>query len=276
MKHHVMDQKQLFLYNRSSGDALRRDEILDAERRWVDAAVSAREVSAQAVSSRAELFAALRDRLEEERASPLESAAFVADGATLTQFKVIVAEFAVDGLTEAESFLPIVQRLPFKAQMAVLRVLIDEFGGGNADRAHSQLYRDLLSELRMPLDINGYLDEINEESFAFSNIFYWLVQRAPRVEYFLGALAYLESSVPISFGCFSAACDRLGIASSLYYTEHIHIDQYHARELKTAIREVEDVAGIDFRKVWVGVDVASAILAQAFEAAVDKARRVQA
>jgi hypothetical protein len=45
------------------------------------------------------------------------------------------------------------------------------------------------------------------------------------------------------------------------------------REMQTAIREVEDARGLDHRKVWVGMQLASTILGEAFGAAVAKARR---
>jgi nitrite reductase/ring-hydroxylating ferredoxin subunit len=157
--------------------------------------------------------------------------------------------------------------------MPILRVLIDEFGCGNLNQAHSQLYTDLLSELDMPTNIESYLDDLNQESYAFLNIFYWLTQRASNIEYFLGALAYLESMIPFTFKCFAEACQRLGILNSKYYTEHIHIDGFHSKDALRAIKEVELAANLCYSKVWIGVKIASLITNQAFDAAILKSKK---
>ena len=159
--------------------------------------------------------------------------------------------------------------------MALMRVMVDEFGCGDADQAHSQLYRNLLAELEMPEDVESYLDTTNDESYAFVNGFYWMAARAPHLEYFLGALGYLEASIPFAFRCWAEACDRLGIVNSRYYTEHMHIDEFHMKEMQTAIRELEAARGLDCRRLWTGIQLASTILSEAFEAAVAKARRVR-
>ncbi|MGH8885874.1 MAG: iron-containing redox enzyme family protein [Egibacteraceae bacterium] len=268
------DLKQLFIYNRSLRDLDTYSKILEIERDWIVRLANATEASAPTFESRAQLLDALHDLLEREEHAPSESVEFFAKQSTREQFKVIIGEFAVDGLTEAQSFFPIIARLPIKSQMAVMRVLIDEFGCGNVDQAHSQLYRNLLTELEMPLDIESYLDGLNDESYAFLNVFYWLSERAPQVEYFLGALAYLEASIPFAFSCYANACARLGIIGSRYYTEHMHIDGFHMKELQIAIRELEAAGELDYKKVWVGTQLASSIIAEAFEAAVAKARKV--
>ncbi|MBW0011534.1 MAG: iron-containing redox enzyme family protein, partial [Pseudonocardiales bacterium] len=134
-------------------------------------------------------MAALEGLLDgEQKGTP--AGHYLAEEASREQFTLVVREFALDGLTEAQNFFPIIPRLPIRAQMAVMRVLIDEFGCGNLQQAHSQLYRNLLTELGLPLDLNHYLDHTSDETYAFLNVFYWLTQRVPDVEYFLGALAY--------------------------------------------------------------------------------------
>ena len=81
------------------------------------------------------------------------------------------------------------------------------------------------------------------------------------------------SSIPFAFSCFAAACERLGIAKHHYYTEHMHIDGFHAREMRAAIREYEAAAGLDCTRTWVGIQLGSALIGQAFDAAVNRARK---
>ncbi|MBW0008966.1 MAG: iron-containing redox enzyme family protein [Pseudonocardiales bacterium] len=153
-----------------------------------------------------------------------------------------------------------------------MRVLIDEFGCGNLQQTHSQLYRNLLTELELPLDLNRYLDHTSDETYAFLNVFYWLTQRAPDVEYFLGALAYLEASIPAAFTVQVRACERLGITHGRYYSEHVHIDDFHRKEMQLAIRECGATRAMDPTKLWIGALLLSELIGTAFEAAVRRAR----
>lgn len=266
------DFKRLFGYNRSVPSANTVALLERIEQSWIMPLVTAIEADTPALASRAEWIQALDDLLAQERAG---SAAgdYLAERASREMFTELVAEFALDGLTEAQNFFPAVARLPIRAQMPVMRVLIDEFGCGNINQAHSQLYRNLLAELGLPLDLDDYLDCTSDETYAFLNVFYWLTQRAPHVEYFLGALAYLEASIPTAFAYYARACERLGIENSRYYTEHMHIDSFHMQEMQIAIREYDAAHGVDPTRVWVGARLLSGLLGTAFDAAVERARK---
>lgn len=266
------DFKRLFRYNRSVPCSNTMAILEKIEQSWIIPLVATIEADTPALASRAEWIRALDDLLAQERAG---SAAgdYLAKRASRKMFTAVVAEFALDGLTEAQNFFPAVARLPIQAQMPVMRILIDEFGCGNINQAHSQLYRNLLTELGLPLDLNNYSDTTSDETYAFLNVFYWLTQRAPHVEYFLGALAYLEASIPTAFAYYAHACERLGIENSQYYTEHMHIDSFHMREMQVAIREYEAAHGLDPTRVWVGARLLSRILETAFDAAVERARK---
>ncbi|WP_426363098.1 iron-containing redox enzyme family protein [Streptomyces sp. E-08] len=239
------------------------------EERWILPKARAYEASAPRFGSAGELLQALKEFLAEEEAALPESATFLAEHATLEQFKVIVRQFALDGLTESESLLPVVPRLPYRSAMAVFRVLIDELGCGNEEKAHSQLYRDLLTELGMSLELDDYLDETTPECYAYVNMFHWLASRASSPQYFLGAYAYFETSVLYAFQSFARAARRLGIVHDAYYTEHLYIDSYHSNHMRTAIRALDEP---DFAKIWAGVRLASDIVGEATETAIARAR----
>ncbi|MER6096211.1 iron-containing redox enzyme family protein [Streptomyces sp. NPDC001728] len=243
------------------------------EERWILPKAKAYETSAPRFGSAGELLQGLKEFLSEEEASIPESATFLAEHATLDQFKAVVRQFALDGLTESESLLPVVPRLPYRSAMAVFRVLIDELGCGNEEKAHSQLYRDLLTELDMSLDLDDYLDETTPECFAYVNMFHWLASRASSPQYFLGAYAYFETSVLYAFQSFARAARRLGIVHDAYYTEHLYIDSYHSSHMRTAIRALDEP---DLAKIWAGVRLASDIVGTATETAIARARETVA
>lgn len=266
-------QRQLYVHNRSVLDAEAYAELLDIENDWVVRLVAETEASAPEFGSRRELMDAIEALLkEEEAAGPSEHERFLAEEATLDQFRVVVREFAVDGLVESQSHLGILPRLPNKARMAVLRVLIDEFGCGNDEQEHAALYGKLVTELGMPTDLGYYVERAGEQSFAYVNLFHWLAERAPAPEYFLGAYAYFESSVLYAFRCYAQACDRLGIVNRRYYDEHLYIDSYHSKQMQAAIKALADEQPVDLAKVWTGVALTSAVVAEATEAAIDRAR----
>jgi hypothetical protein len=263
--------RELFVLNRSRPTAATYVVIERIERDWIVPHVAAITERTSPVDSRAEWVARLGELLAEQRVvSP--AGHYLAERATRAEFARVVREFALDGLTEAQNFFPAIPRLPIRAQMAVMRVLIDEFGCGNLNQAHSQLYRNLLAELGLPQEPAYFLAGTSTETFRFLNAFYWLSQRAPHVEYFLGALAYLESSIPDAFQVQARACARLGIAHGRYYTEHLHIDTFHMQEMQRAIKDCEDASGLDATRVWVGAQLMSELIGTAFDAAVARAR----
>ncbi|GAA1990111.1 iron-containing redox enzyme family protein [Kitasatospora viridis] len=267
----MTEQQELFLLNRAVPDRDVLDRILKIEQNWLPPKLDGLAARAAQVTSREQWLGALAQLLAAEKpGSP--AGHYLAESATREQFARVVREFALDGLTEAQNFFPAIPRLPIKAQMAVMRVLIDEFGCGNIARAHSRLYLDLLAELGLPQDLESFLETTADETYGFLNVFYWLAQRAPAVEYFLGALAYLEASIPDAFTVQARACERLGLAHGAYYTEHLHIDTFHREEMQTAIRELQAARGLDASKLWAGALLLSDLLGTAFEAAVERAR----
>ncbi|KAA2258722.1 iron-containing redox enzyme family protein [Solihabitans fulvus] len=268
------DQVRLFRLNRSVPDADGYREILELEEKLFLGRAKEIEAAAPKFGSRGELIKALGEFLATEQAAPSDSDRYLAEETSLAEFKEVVAQFAVDGLIESQSLLAVIPRLPARSRMAVFRVLIDEFGCGNDDQEHAKLYRNLLAELDMPTDLDSYVERATDGVLAFVNLFYWLAARAPAPDYFLGAYSYFESSVLYAFRSFEAASKRLGIGSGQYYSEHLYIDAFHSKQMQTAIRELDTERGVDYAKVWAGIELTSAIVAEAVDAAVARARSV--
>jgi len=270
----MSDQKQLYLFNRArlQDPEAGSPTLLAFERQWIAdylAAVPPSELPADLPAMRQQLTRLIED---EQREMP-DSARYVAEGMTLDEFRILIQEFTVDGLTEAQSFYYVLPRLTLEAQMPMLRIMIDEFGSGNLKRAHTSLYVTLLRELDMPTELEFYYERIEPECFAFVNLFFWLSIRADDPSYFAGAITYLETSIPGFFECYVQACKRLGVESHHYYSEHQHIDKFHAIEGHNMLRAMQATRTLDPGKAWLGVRLASAITGTAFEAAVAKARR---
>jgi len=268
-------QRRLYIHNRTAPDVAGYADLLDIERQWAIPLARRAEQAAPDFGSREELMTALHDLLDaEECGGPTEDERFIAEDASLAQFRSIVTDFAVDGIVESQSHLGIILRLPAKARTAVMRVLIDEFGCGNDDQEHAQLYTRLVTELGLPTELAYYVGVAPEETFAYVNLFHWFADRAPVPEYFLGGYAYFESAVLYGFKCYAAAAKRLGIQHDKYYTEHLYIDTFHSKQMQASIRALELARPIDLAKVWAGVTMTSEVVGAATAAVVARARAV--
>lgn len=272
----MLDQQQLYFHNRGllhnpgGGDPA----LLAFERHWIAERLAQFPV-ADSPTDLPQLQRCLASLIEEEQRELPDSARYVGESMPREEFRILVQEFAVDGLTEAQVFYYILPRLPLEAQMPMLRIMIDEFGSGNLARAHTSLYLALLRELRMPTELAFYCDRLAPDSFAFVNLFFWLTLRADDPSYFAGAITYLETAIPSFFACYVQACARLGLQAHAYYSEHQHIDAFHAIEGQRLLRTMQATDSLCPSKAWLGAQLASAITGSAFETAVAKARRLQ-
>lgn len=265
-------QRDLFKYNiRFDHTPAELQHLRDIETPWVEGLLE----RVNADGDKAETFEDFREKMnaiiEEEGTNPPPSCLYLANEADYESFKFIVEQFAIDALTEAKSFLPILGHVPVQAQMPLMRVFIDEFGCGNLSQMHTNLYMKLLTELGMSTNLYEYIDITVEEVFAFSNIFHWTTKRAPSPEFFLGGLAWFEAVVPTFFSHYTKACDRLGIENHHYFSEHVHIDPYHAHSALKAIQETarHREGGIDYDRVWQGTKLLATVTGEAFDKVVE-------
>jgi hypothetical protein len=98
--------------------------------------------------------------------------------------------------------------------------------------------------------------------------------RSDDPSYFVGALSYLETIIPSAFECFVDGCRRLNIESHTYYSEHQHIDVFHAKECMRILKIMDSNQCLNSSKAWDGVKLASTITNQAFNNAVLKAKNM--
>jgi len=269
----MLTQKQLYRYNRKKIQvpSTCNEEILQFESNWVQSIMESCNLE-KAPNNYLQLVDAFTALIMFQRSSESDYSKYVSRDMSLDEFKVLVQEFAIDGLTEAQVFYYILPRLHLEAQMPMLRIMIDEFGSAVYARTHTRLYMNLLEELSMPTEYMFYCEHTQETSFEFVNIFYWLTIRANDVSYFVGALTYLETIIPDAFECYVNCCHRLKIKSHLYYSEHQHIDYFHAKEGMRLFKILDKTGELNYKKAYIGIKIACLIVNQAFEHAVFKAK----
>ncbi|MFK3942946.1 iron-containing redox enzyme family protein [Pseudomonas monteilii] len=269
----TVSQKALFRANRAHIEHLTPvpAQLLEFERRWIDTAI-AENLTEQQPASLSELRRMLDALVAQDKADEPPTARYVANDMTRDEFKILVQEFALDGLTEAQVFYHLMPRLSLSAQMPMLRMMIDEFGSGNIKRSHTTLYQVLLEELGLPTDLESHIQANGEAGCSFPNMFCWLTMRADDPSYFAGVITYFETVVPFFFGCYTAACERLAIEAHLYYSEHVHIDVFHALEGQRLLKAMDNDGQLDPVKAWQGICMGRAITNHAFDEAVYKAQ----
>ncbi|WP_423821184.1 iron-containing redox enzyme family protein [Salinisphaera sp. SPP-AMP-43] len=270
----MFTHKDLFLANRSelSVPNSMPDDMRQFELAWIDRSIHKTSGESEMPSDLANFRTMLANLIDADAADEPETASFVATDINLDQFRTLVQEFAVDGLTEAQIFWPVMPRLSLAAQMPMMRMMIDEFGSGNPVRAHTNLYINLLKELDMRTDLQYYIDVSGDAIFEFANMYYWMVLRARDTSFFVGALTYFETMIPTFFDCYVKACERLGVQEHAYYSEHVHIDEFHAAEGHRILRAMDKDGDFSPDNAWRGVLLGRHLTMSAFDAAVDKSR----
>ncbi|SDT34434.1 Iron-containing redox enzyme [Pseudomonas asplenii] len=269
----TISQKSLFRANRALIENLEPipKALLGFEQQWIDRSIS-ESMTEQQPSSLNELRRMLEALVEEDKAEEPPTSRYVAEEMSLDEFKILVQEFALDGLTEAQVFYHLMPRLSLEAQLPMLRMMIDEFGSGNLKRSHTSLYKVLLEELDMPTDLESNIQANAEAGCSFPNMFCWLTMRADDPSYFAGVITYFETVVPFFFGCYTTLCERLGIKAHTYYSEHVHIDVFHALEGQRLLKAMDNDRKLDYKKAWQGICMGRLITNNAFDQAVYKAQ----
>ncbi|WAH55551.1 iron-containing redox enzyme family protein [Pseudomonas silvicola] len=267
--------KALFRANRALIERLTPIDpaLLAFEQQWVEANFAAT-LTPEQPTDLAQLRKALAELIAFEKDQAPDSVVYVANDMDREEFKILVQEFALDGLTEAQVFYHLMPRLSLEAQMPMLRMMIDEFGSGNIKRSHTTLYQELLRELDMPVDLEHHIQVNGEAGCSFPNLFCWLTMRADDPSYFAGFVTYFETVVPFFFECYTDLCTRLGIQAHAYYSEHVHIDVFHALEGQRLLKAMDSGGHLDVGKAWRGICMGREIINAAFDAAVLKAQEM--
>jgi hypothetical protein len=245
-------------------------ELLEEEISWIKSLQETLPVIAedlQLTDFEERLWAAVRSDVEQTSCS-----VFVAEQVTFDQLASIVRQYAVDGLTEAEAMFYAMPRMSFGAKIAVTRILIDEFGCGNPRAVHQTIYSDLMTELGLTLNLETLLPGTLDSVLDFVNVYHYLTRRARTIDMYLGGLAYTEAIIPYSFQPLFNACERLGVQNSAYFSEHIHIDEFHAKDAVMAIRKQHSAVGVNAAAASNGVQIVRHLGTAAFEAVVNSVR----
>jgi hypothetical protein len=154
---------------------------------------------------------------------------YMAKTGTLAQWREYLTLRSVYHLKEADPHTFAVPRLSGRAKAAMVEIQADEYGGGTAERMHSELFAGLLRDLGLDPTYGALWDEAPAAAFASVNTMslFGLHRRWRGAA--LGHLAAVEMTSSEPSRRYSAGLRRLGFdeRTTVFYDEHVEADAVH-------------------------------------------------
>jgi hypothetical protein len=163
------------------------------------------------------------------RRRPASVPSFVARQATLEQLREVLALRSPYQLKEADPHTFAIPRLRGRAKAALVEVQTDEYGGGRAERMHSELFARSMRSVGLDDRPNAYLDLAPAVVLAGVNAMsHFALHRRLRGAV-CGHLAAFEMTSSLPAKRYVAGMQRLGLGRDawLFFDEHIEADAVH-------------------------------------------------
>ncbi|MGY1724672.1 iron-containing redox enzyme family protein [Blastococcus sp. SYSU DS0533] len=155
--------------------------------------------------------------------------AYMAKQGTLEQWREHLVLRSVYHLKEADPHTFAVPRLSGRAKAAMVEIQADEYGGGSAERMHSELFAGLMRDLGLDPAYGALWDEAPAVAFASVNTMSMFGLHRRWRGAALGHLATVEMTSSEPSRRYSAGLRRLGFdeRTTVFYDEHVEADAVH-------------------------------------------------
>lgn len=154
---------------------------------------------------------------------------YLAKRGTLEQWREYLTLRSVYHLKEGDPHTFAVPRLSGRTKAAMVEIQADEYGGGAAERMHSELFAGMLRDLGLDAGYGALWDDAPAVAFASVNTMslFGLHRRWRGAA--LGHLACVEMTSSEPSRRYSAGLRRLGFdeRTTLFYDEHVEADAVH-------------------------------------------------
>ncbi|MEV4427419.1 iron-containing redox enzyme family protein [Streptomyces sp. R-07] len=159
---------------------------------------------------------------------------FLMSSGELWHLREYAALRSVHQLREADPHLWVIPRLRGRAKAAMVAVEYDEYGCGRAERMHSRLYAELMTDLGLDPSYGRYVDAAGAELLAASNLMSLFGLHRRLRGALVGHFAVLETTSPPAASRIAAAMRRTGAgpAAERYYDEHVEADAVHEQVVR--------------------------------------------
>jgi hypothetical protein len=155
----------------------------------------------------------------------------------LWQLREYVVHRSLYHLKEADPQAWVIPRLSGPAKVGLVTVEHDEYGSGNPDRIHAQLFADMMTELGLCPDYGAYLDAVPAETLAEVNFMSLCGLHRRLRGALVGQFATVELTSSPGADRLVRAMRRLGCGPGAieFYAEHIEADAVHEQLVRRGV-----------------------------------------
>lgn len=148
---------------------------------------------------------------------------------TAEQMLELLAHRSAYQLKEADPHSWAIPRLHGPAKAALVEVQADEYGGGDPERVHAQLFADTLDAVGLDASYGAYLDHLPAITLATVNLMSLFGLHRRRRGAIVGHLALYETMSAVPSRRYADAARRLGFGdrAARFFDEHVEADAVH-------------------------------------------------
>lgn len=185
-----------------------------------------------AALQQADIKQALIERGEADLNPPItENKRFLREQMTLEGYRHLLKIASLDGLVEASRMSRILGGACNEVQATLIRVLLEEYGNGRLHRKHSTFFAQMMAELGLNTEPEGYFDLVPWEVLACINHNFLLTECKRHFLRYNGGLTYFEIAGPSIYQDYMLAASRLQLSEQAmgYWALHIREDERHGQ-----------------------------------------------
>lgn len=157
---------------------------------------------------------------------------FLEDKGELWHLREYVVHRSIYHHKEADPHAWVIPRLTGQAKASMVAVEYDEYGGGRADHMHSTLFRGLMRALDLDDSYLAYLDEAPAPMLGVVNMMSMFGLHRSLRGALVGHFAAAEITTSPGAARMTRALQRLGVAETVFFTEHVEADAVHEQVLR--------------------------------------------
>ncbi|MHC2998257.1 iron-containing redox enzyme family protein [Microbacterium sp. HJ5] len=168
---------------------------------------------------------------------------FLAKEATLEQAREFLIQRSIYTLREADPHSWAIPRLTGRAKAALVEIQSDEYGGGNPDRVHAEIFARTMRGAGLDATYGAYVDVVPAVTLASLNAMSMFGLNRRLLGAIVGHLAAFEMTSSLPNRSYGDAFRRLGFGPDVtdYFDEHVEADAVHeqiaARDLAGSLGE---------------------------------------
>ncbi len=154
--------------------------------------------------------------------------AYMCDRGTIEQMREFAVHRSLYQLKEADPHTWAIPRLAGDAKAALVGIQSDEYGGGNADRMHAELFAATLRALDLDATYGAYIDSVPGTTLSTVNLVSLFGLHRRWRGALIGHLALFEMCSVVPMGRYASALERFGVPDAVpFYAAHVSADEWH-------------------------------------------------